>query len=83
RQGDVHMQTQAAVLRDATGAYAIETVELADPGPGEVRVRVVGAGMCHTDVLPRAGIVAPPIVTGHEGAGVVDAVGEGVTRVQP
>ena len=77
------MQIQAAVLRDPAGAYAIEDVELGDPGPGEVRVRIVGAGMCHTDVLPRAGIVAPPIVTGHEGSGVIDAVGEGVTRVAP
>ena len=78
------MQIQAAVLRDAAGAYAIEDVELAEPAHGEVRVRIVGAGMCHTDVLPRAGaMVAPPIITGHEGSGVVEAVGEGVTRVQP
>lgn len=75
------MQIEAAVLRAADGAYAIEPVTLADPGPHEVLVRVVGAGMCHTDVLPRAGIVAPPVITGHEGAGVVEAVGSAVTRV--
>ena len=78
------MRIEAAVLRDPMGAYEIEEVELADPGPGEVRVRVVGAGMCHTDVLPRAGgMAAPPIVTGHEGSGVVEAIGAGVTSVVP
>ena len=78
------MKIDAAVLRAPDGAYAIEQVELADPGPDQVVVRIVGAGMCHTDVLPRAGgIVAPPIVTGHEGSGVVEAVGSAVTRVQP
>ena len=77
------MKVDAAVLRDAAGPYAIEPVDLAEPGPGQVLVRVVGAGMCHTDVVPRAGLdlVAPPIITGHEGAGVVEAVGEGVTSV--
>jgi aryl-alcohol dehydrogenase len=71
------MEIQAAVLRAADGAYAVEDVALREPGPGEMRVRVVGAGMCHTDVLPRApGMLAvPPIITGHEGSGVVDAVG--------
>ena len=75
------MEITAAVLRAPDGEYALETVELAEPGPGEIRVRIVGAGMCHTDVLPRAegSFSPPPIITGHEGAGVVDAVGEGVT----
>ncbi len=74
------MQIRAAVLRAADGPYQIEDVELADPGPGEVRVRIVGAGLCHTDLLPRVpGFMAsPPIITGHEGSGVVDAVGAGV-----
>ena len=77
------MQVDAAVLRDAAGGYAIESVDVSDPGPGQVLVRVVGAGMCHTDVVPRAGLdlVGPPIITGHEGAGVVEAVGDGVTTV--
>ena len=75
------MEITAAVLRAADGRYALETVELAAPGPGELRIRIVGAGMCHTDVLPRAegSFSPPPIITGHEGAGIVDAVGEGVT----
>lgn len=77
------MEIAAAVLREAGGAYRIERVKLADPAPGEVLVRVVGAGMCHTDVVPRApeSPAPPPIITGHEGAGVVEAVGDGVTGV--
>ena len=50
------MDITAAVLRAADGPYALETVTLADPGPGQILVRIVGAGMCHTDVLPRAGV---------------------------
>ena len=77
------MQVKAAVLRDPAGAYAIEDVELAAPRADEVLVRIVGAGMCHTDVLPRTGMIAPPpVITGHEGAGVVEAVGADVTGVQ-
>jgi aryl-alcohol dehydrogenase len=77
------VKVDAAVLRVADGAYAIESVELRSPQAGEVLVRIVGAGMCHTDVVPRAGspLVGPPIVTGHEGAGVVEAVGDGVTSI--
>jgi aryl-alcohol dehydrogenase len=77
------MEITAAVLRRADGPYTLETAELADPGPDEVLVRVVAAGMCHTDVLPRAetGMAPLPIVTGHEGAGVVEAVGPGVDTI--
>lgn len=77
------MQIKAAVLRDPNGRYAVEDVEIDAPGPGQVLVRVVGAGMCHTDVLPRgaASMSPPPIITGHEGAGVVEAVGDGVTGI--
>jgi aryl-alcohol dehydrogenase len=79
------MQIKAAVLRAADGPYQIEDVELADPGPGEVRVRIVGAGLCHTDLLPRVPdfMAGPPIITGHEGSGVVDAVGAGVRDLVP
>jgi aryl-alcohol dehydrogenase len=74
------MRTTAAVLRSADGPYTLESITLRDLRDDEVLVRVVGAGMCHTDVLPRAPgfIAAPPIVTGHEGAGVVEAVGAAV-----
>jgi aryl-alcohol dehydrogenase len=77
------MRIQAAVLRGETSPFAIEEVELAAPGPDQVLVRIVGAGHCHTDVLPRAGagFGPPPIVLGHEGAGVVEAVGAAVRTV--
>nr|MDT0663936.1 alcohol dehydrogenase catalytic domain-containing protein [Micromonospora sp. DSM 115978] len=77
------MKATAAVLRQADQPYVLEEIELDPPGPGEVLVRVVGAGMCHTDVVPRlAGSFSPPpIITGHEGSGVVEAVGEGVQHV--
>lgn len=75
------MQIEAAVLRDPAGPLTIETLELAAPGPHEVLVRIVGAGMCHTDILPRVGYAPTPIVTGHEGSGVVEAIGSDVTTV--
>jgi aryl-alcohol dehydrogenase len=77
------MRIEAAVLRDRTGPFTVEKVELAAPGPGEILVEVTGVGFCHTDVLPRTpGFMArPPIVVGHEGAGVVVAVGPGVVDV--
>lgn len=77
------MQITAAVLRATDGPYGLETVELADPAADEVLVRIVGAGMCHTDVLPRAegSFSPPPIITGHEGAGVVEAVGADVAGI--
>jgi len=77
------MEITAAVLRSADGPYALESVELAEPRPDEVLVRVVAAGMCHTDVLPRGEVTIspPPIITGHEGAGVVEAVGAEVQGI--
>lgn len=77
------MQITAAVLRTPDGPYALEPVELAAPAADEVLVRIVGAGMCHTDVLPRADgtLSPPPIITGHEGAGVVEAVGSDVNGI--
>ncbi|MBI2964482.1 MAG: NAD(P)-dependent alcohol dehydrogenase [Deltaproteobacteria bacterium] len=79
------MKIQAAVLRAGDQPYSIESLDLAGPGPGEVLVRIVGAGMCHTDMVPRAAefaALAPlPMVTGHEGAGVVEAIGPGVCGI--
>lgn len=79
------MQVKAAVLRAADGPYQIEDVRLDDPGVGEILVRVVGAGMCHTDLLPRApGFMAsPPIITGHEASGIVEAVGPEASGFAP
>lgn len=77
------MKIEAAVLRGEETPFSIEDLELADPTTHEVLVRIVGAGHCHTDVLPRAaaGFGTPPIVLGHEGAGIVEAVGSAVQTV--
>ncbi len=64
----------------------VEEVELADPGPGEVLVRLVACGVCHTDLYTASGADPSgyaPCVLGHEGAGVVERVGEDVTLVAP
>lgn len=77
------MLAKAALLRDPSAPYTIEEVELTGPGAGQVLVRIVGVGMCHTDVVPRGVSLAPfPIVPGHEGSGVVEAVGDGVTGIE-
>ena len=78
------MEITAAVLRDPDQPYRLERVELASPLPDEVLVRIVGAGYCHTDVLPRSPELAgmAPIITGHEGSGVVEAIGVEVTTIQ-
>ena len=75
-------QIRAAVLRAADAPYEIESLELAEPQAGQVLVRIAGAGICHTDALLRAGFGELPIIPGHEGAGIVEAVGEGVHDVQ-
>lgn len=77
------MKATAAVLRGHDTPYAIENVTLRDLKPHEILVRIVGAGMCHSDILPRRPdfIAAPPIITGHEGAGVVEAIGSDVKNV--
>jgi aryl-alcohol dehydrogenase len=69
----------AAVLRAADAPYTVEEVQLRDPGPGEVLVRIAGAGLCHTDVLGRSGLVGLPVILGHEGSGIIEATGPGVT----
>lgn len=79
------MNIQAALVREY-GQFSIETVELELPKAGEVLVRMKAAGVCHTDLhtlrYERKNRVSPPLVLGHEGAGVIEAVGEGVSSVQ-
>ena len=60
-----------------------DDIEIAPPGPGEVRVKVVASGVCHSDLSVQNGTIPlpTPIVLGHEGAGIVEEVGEGVTKV--
>ena len=70
---------RAAVLRAAGQPVTIEEVRVRDPGPGEVRVAIRAAGLCHSDLSVIDGTIPypTPVVLGHEGAGVVDAVGAG------
>ena len=75
---------RAAVLRAPDRPVSIEDVRVKDPGPGEVRVALRAAGLCHSDLSVIDGAIPypTPVVLGHEGAGVVDAVGAGVTAVK-
>lgn len=77
------MKVTAAVARTPGEPLTIEELELDDLRHGEVRVRMVATGICHTDAIVRDGVYPTPFpaVLGHEGAGVVEAVGEGVTSV--
>lgn len=78
--------TRAAVLREIDRPLQIEELEIAEPGPGEVLVRLGASGVCHSDFHVLKGDwadVRRPIVLGHEGAGTVEVVGEGVERVGP
>jgi aryl-alcohol dehydrogenase len=73
----------AAVVRDRSGPFTVEELELEQPREDEVAMRLVGAGICHTDLAMRAGQVPLPVVLGHEGAGVVERVGARVQMIVP
>lgn len=77
------MKTRAAVVRRQGGSFSFEDVEIDDPRPGEVIVRIVAGGVCHTDIAGRDGLLGMqfPAVFGHEGAGVVERVGQGVSSL--
>jgi NDMA-dependent alcohol dehydrogenase len=79
------MRAQAAVLFEPGRPLEILEVEVAPPRAGEVLIRLAAAGICHTDLHVMTGHAAAPLpaVLGHEGAGVVEAVGPGVTAVRP
>jgi len=80
------MRVRAAVLHEPRTPLVIEDVELDPPKAGEVLVRVAAAGVCHSDLHLAQGALGEgrwPIVLGHEGAGVVEEVGDGVTGVEP
>lgn len=78
------MKTRAAVLYKPHQEFQIEEVDLAPPGEGEVLVRMAAAGVCHSDYHLVTGDTKHPmpVVAGHEGAGIVEAVGEGVTGIK-
>jgi len=78
------MQVTAAVARAGEPDFKIESVTLDAPREDEILVRVVGVGLCHTDIVFKAaGTIAPPVVLGHEGSGIVEKVGARVTKVAP
>ena len=77
------MRTRAAIIREPGKPWEVTTLELDDPGRGEVLIKFTASGMCHSDEHMRSGDTEGrlPMVGGHEGAGVVEAVGDAVTRV--
>ena len=77
-------KARAAVVRSANTPWSIEDVEVSAPRADEVLVRMVGTGICHTDISCKDGHfpVPMPIVLGHEGSGVVEQVGANVTQVK-
>jgi len=80
------IRCQAAVLWGAKQELVIEEVEVSPPKEGEVRIQVLYTGVCHTDAFYMSGEdpeAVYPAILGHEGGGVVESVGEGVTSVQP
>lgn len=75
----------ALVVEEKDAQFVEQELELEDPGRGEALVRIVATGVCHTDQITRHGDMPMPFpaVLGHEGAGLVDRIGEGVTHVAP
>lgn len=73
------------IVFDGDKARVVDTLEVRPPGAGEVRVKMVAAGVCHSDQSVLDGTIPfpTPVVMGHEGAGIVDAVGSEVTTVEP
>ncbi len=71
------------VLKHLNTLPSLERVVVHDAGPGEVAVRMVASGICHTDISTMRDARSTPVLLGHEGAGVVEEVGEGVAHVQP
>lgn len=78
------IKCRAAVAWAAKEPLKIETVDVAPPKAGEVRIKIVSTGVCHTDAYTMSGADSEgvfPVILGHEGAGVVESIGEGVTSV--
>ncbi|MGW0706125.1 S-(hydroxymethyl)mycothiol dehydrogenase [Streptomyces sp. NPDC002643] len=78
-------QVRAVVARAKGAPVGLETIVVPDPGPGEALVKIEACGVCHTDLHYREGGISEdyPFLLGHEAAGVVESVGEGVTDVAP
>jgi len=78
------VKTKAAVLRETGSPFELVELDLDPPKAGEVLIRYVAAGLCHSDEHLRHGDIVPrfPVVGGHEGAGIIEEVGPGVTRLK-
>ena len=82
------MKTKAAVINEPNADFSFEELELSEPKFGQILVKVVASGVCHTDEMgkryePHCQAIALPVVLGHEGAGIVEKVGPGVKSVVP
>lgn len=79
------MKMKAAILYEPKKPMVVEEITIDDPQDHEVMVKLVATGVCHSDLLPIKGDIpqALPVVVGHEGAGIVEKVGPGVTNVKP
>jgi aryl-alcohol dehydrogenase len=79
------MEINAAVIFEPSSKFSLEKLELSEPNDNEVLVRIVGSGICHTDLAGRDQHLPIPLpsVFGHEGAGIVEKVGSQVTKVKP
>lgn len=78
------MKITAAVARQGQDEFSVETVELEEPRSDEILVKIVGVGLCHTDIVAKFGVMGSlPAVLGHEGAGIVEKVGGSVSKVKP
>ena len=76
------MKIQAAVAAGVGAPFEIRTVELDEPRDDEILVRIAGVGVCHTDlVFKDGGLIAAPVVLGHEGAGIVEKIGASIRKV--
>jgi S-(hydroxymethyl)mycothiol dehydrogenase len=78
-------EVRAVIARAKGEPVSVETILVPDPGPGEALVQVQACGVCHTDLHYREGGINDefPFLLGHEAAGVVESVGDGVTDVAP
>jgi aryl-alcohol dehydrogenase len=78
------MQVKAAVARANCPEFSVENLSLDSPRSDEILIRVSGVGICHTDIVMKGGVTPEtPAVFGHEGAGIVEKIGDAVTKVKP
>ncbi|HEX7852239.1 MAG TPA: NAD(P)-dependent alcohol dehydrogenase [Sphingobium sp.] len=79
------MDSIAAIAEAPHSAFVVETIQIGEPRAHEALVRIMGVGLCHTDLVARDQFIPIPLpaVLGHEGAGIVEAVGSAVTKVKP